>query len=205
MTQPDSSQDGGTGQQGGDPSGTGGQQGSQGSQGGNQQDLDSPKFSQKWANDFEARLRREYNAKLEKDKELIDKGKEYEGLLAESRPLSERVEALSGTVAEKDATIANKDLQIRRQQLAWEAGLPPAIGRRVQGNTEDEIRADIDALKKELPQLGVGQQQQSGSGLRPNPQQGAPSTGDTNRTGSLDAGRDLWSKRHGDKKTNAAV
>lgn len=210
MTQPNGGQqqDTGTGQQQdtGQQQGGGSQQGGTGQQGpgsGQQQDLDAPKFSQKWANDFEARLRREYATKADKDKELIERGKEYEALLAESQPLSERVETLSGAVAEKDNTIASKDLEIRRLQLAWDAGLPPAVGRRVVGNNDDEINADIEALKRDLNLTGTGQQQrQGGSGVRPNPQQGVPSSGDTNRTGNVDAGRSLWEQKHG-KKANA--
>lgn len=174
-------------------------------QGGGQQqqsDLDTPKFTQKQYNDFEARTRREYQQKLDRDKELIEKGKEYEGLLAESQPLSERISAVSAESAQKDSTIASKDTQILRMQLAWDAGLPPAIGRRVQGNTEDEIKADIEDLKKDMAAAGVPAGG-SGGGLRPNLQQGVPSP-DNNRTGSVSAGRDLWATKHG-KKADAAT
>lgn len=204
MTTPDNGgqQDGGNQQQDG---GAGGQQGTpqggQGGKGGQQQDLDAPKFSQKWANDFEARLRRDYSEKADKDKALIEKGKEYEALLAESQPLSERVQSLSVESAQKDSTIAEKDLTIRRLQLAYEAGLPPALGRRVQGKTEEEIRADIEDLKKDLANSGGGQGQGQGGGLRPNPQQGAPSP-DSNRQGSVSAGRSLWEQKH--QKADAA-
>lgn len=206
MTTPDPGQQqqegGNKPQDGGTQSGSQQQSGQGGGQ--QQDDLKTPKFSQADVNRIEANVRREYQEKAARDKELIEKGKEYQTLLAESQPLSERVQTLSAESAQKDTTIADKDLTIRRLQLAWEAGLPPAIGRRVQGKAEDEIRADIDALKQELPQLSAGQQQQHGSGVRPNPQQGVPSSGDTNRTGSAEAGRDLWNKRHG-KKTDAAV
>lgn len=167
-----------------------------------QQDLDTPKFSQKWVNDFEARTRREYTQKAERDKELIEKGKKFEQQEQEQQPLSERVSTLSAESAQKDTTIASKDLQITRMQLAWDAGLPPAIGRRVQGNTEDEIKADIEYLKGELTAQGVTTPP-VGGGLRPNPQQGAPSS-NNDRASSADAGRDLWNKRHG-QKTNAAT
>lgn len=188
-------------QQGGQPANQQTQNGGQGQGSGGKQDDNTPKFTQADYNRFEAQIRREYASKAERDKDLIEKGKEYEGLLAESRPLSERVETLSGVVAERDQTIATKDLTITRMQLAWEAGLPPALGERVQGNTVDEIKADIEKLKGFTT---AQQQQQQGPGIRPNPQQGVPSQGDPNRTGSVDAGRDLWAKRHG-KKTDAAV
>lgn len=193
---------GGRGGTTGQPQQSGGTQQSQpGDQAGGQQqqhDDNTPKFTQADYNRFEANIRREYAQKAERDKALIEKGKAAEAMEQEARPLSERVEALSGTVAEKDQTIAQKDLAITRMQLAWDAGLPPAIGRRVTGNTVDEINADIEALKRDLNL--TGQQQQQGAGVRPNPQQGVPSAGDTHRTGSVDAGRDLFDKRHGKKE-----
>lgn len=178
------------------------QQQSDSGQSGQQQKPDNePRFTQADINRLEATFKREYQSKRQRDEELIEKGKRLEQQEQEQQPLSERVTALSAESAQKDSALASKDTQILRMQLAWDAGLPPAIGRRVQGNTEDEIKADIESLKADLTASGTVYGQ--GSGLRPNPQQGAPST-NNDRTGSLSAGRDLWSKRHG-KKTDAAT
>lgn len=199
MTQPDSPQQ--PPEQQPPPPTSPGQPSDKPKPGDQQQDLNAPQFSQNYLNSFEAKVRREHEVKAQRDKELIEKGKEYEGLLADAQPLTEQLKSASAEGATKDATIAEKDLTIRRLQLAWESGLPPAIGRRVQGKTEDEIKADIESLKADLaasgaPAPGV-------PGLRPNPQQGVPSP-DANRTGSESAGRDLWASRHG-KKQDAAT
>lgn len=180
--------------------GTGSPQGSNGNQGGGQQqDENAPKFTQADYNRFEARIRHQYEQKAEADKALIEKGKQVAQQEQEQKPLAERLQSISAESAQKDSTIAAKDLTITRIQLAWEAGLPPALGERVQGTTVDEIKADIEKLKAFAQPAGP----QTGGGLRPNPQQGAPSV-ENNRTGSVTAGRDLWSQRHGEKKVDAA-
>ncbi|HJT93881.1 MAG TPA: hypothetical protein VJ777_18450 [Mycobacterium sp.] len=175
-----------------------------GKQGGDaqQDDLDSPKFSQRHYNNFEANLRREYAQKRAADEALINKGKQLEQQEQEQQPLSERVSTLSTEKAALDSQLSSTRLEKMRLEMAYDAGLPPALGRRVQGNTREEIEADIEALKQAgfggTQQQGAGGQQQ-GSGVKPNQQQGMPSA-DNQRTGSVSSGRDLFKDRHGKKE-----
>lgn len=197
MTTPDTKpEDGGTPQ--GDPPKPGENQG-----GGQRQDDSTPKFTQADYNRFEATVRHNYQRQAEKDAELIAKGKKFEAMEQEQKPLSEQIQSISAESAQKDGVIAEKDRAITRLNLAWEAGLPPALGRRVVGNTEDEIKADIEAIKNDMAAAGVPAGT-PGGGLRPNPQQGAPSP-DQKRSGSTAAGRELWEQRHGKKKADAAT
>lgn len=174
-------------------------------QGGGQQGLDEPKFTQRDLNNMEARFKREYRERREADDALIELGRQAQEALDAKRPLEERVATLT---SERDGAVKDQgDLKVenRRMWLAGQARLHPDLWDRVRGNTDDEINADIETLKKFAP---ADEQQQNGNqggqqdrGPAPNPQQGH-SSGNPNATGSIAAGRDLHARRHGKQSAN---
>jgi len=173
--------------------------GSGGAGGGQPQDGERT-FTQREVNALEKRFKDEYRTKRESDEELIELGRKAKEALDAKRPLEERVATITG----ENATITKErdDLKTEnlRMKLAGKARLHPDLWDRVRGDTEDAINADIETLKKFSPaEQGDGHQPGSGPGLRPNPQQGLPQ-GDPNAQGSVAAGRDLHSRRHGQKQ-----
>lgn len=163
-----------------------------------QPDLDEKKFSQREYNAFEANVKRQYQSKSERDKELIEKGKKYEAAEAENQPLAERVSTLSTQQAQTERERDEARKQANIYKMAATAGLDPVLWDRVRGNTDDEIAADIETLKP-LSSNGTtppaGSTQQPG-GPAPNRQQGNPSQND-GKTGSVADGRSLFKQRAG--------
>jgi histone deacetylase complex regulatory component SIN3 len=162
-----------------------------------QPDLDEKKFSQREYNAFEANIKRQYQNRSERDKELIEKGKQFEAAEAENQPLAERVSTLSTQQAETARERDEALKQAKVYKMAAEAQLDPVLWDRVRGNTDDEIAADIETLKPlssngTTPPAGT---QQPG-GPAPNRQQGTPSQND-GKTGSVADGRSLFKQRAG--------
>lgn len=62
-----------------------------------------------------------------------------------------RAEAEAQRAAELEGRIRAQELAMMRQRIAGAKGLPPALAERLQGETEEEITADADALLKALP------------------------------------------------------
>lgn len=62
-----------------------------------------------------------------------------------------RAEAEAGRAAELEARIKAQETAMVRQRIATAKGLPLALAERLQGETEEEIIADADALLKVLP------------------------------------------------------
>lgn len=95
-------------------------------------------------------------------KPLADKARELEEAgKSELEKLTERL-----TAAEKAAEKASTDRA--RLAVALEKGLPAALVTRLQGSTEDELRADADALLSLIPQAP-----QVPTTPKPDPSQGA--------------------------------
>lgn len=162
-------------------------------------------FTQEDFNKFEARTKREYREKAERDAELIELGKTAKEALDAKRPLEERVTTVSTELATTQRERDEVKAENRRYKLAATAKLDPLLWDRVRGTTEEEILADIETLK---PLNSVQQQADSppAGGQRrlpqPNPQQGNPSPGG-GKVGSTQAGRDLYNQRHGIKQDAA--
>jgi len=71
--------------------------------------------------------------------------------------------------AQREAAIAAmKDIQVKglKQQVASEIGLPNGLALRLQGETEDEIRADAAALFATLPKAGAPKLDGGAGGVR---------------------------------------
>lgn len=161
------------------------------------QDLDEKKFSQREYNAFEASIKRQYQNRSDRDKDLIEKGKKFEAAEAENQPLAERVSTLSASQAQAERERDEARKQANIYKMAATAGLDPVLWDRVRGETDDEIAADIETLKPlssngTTPPAGT---QQPG-GPAPNRQQGTPSSND-GKTGSVASGRDLFKQRAG--------
>lgn len=60
------------------------------------------------------------------------------------------VDDLRAELERMKADLAAKDAALLRQRIASEVNLPPRLAARLQGNTEEELRADAEALKSEL-------------------------------------------------------
>jgi len=148
-------------------------------------------------------VKREYREKAERDADLIEKGKKLEAQEQEQQPLAERVSTQATAIAERDQKITALEADKIRYREAAIAGLDPVLWDRIRGNTEDEIKADIETLKP----VGTGGATPPATpgtpGRSPIRQQGVPSEAD-GKTGSLDAGRDLFkSKRAGNRQEPA--
>jgi hypothetical protein len=57
------------------------------------------------------------------------------------------VDDLRAKLERLEADLAAKDAALLRQQIASEYQLPPVLAKRLEGSTEDELRADAEALK----------------------------------------------------------
>lgn len=90
---------------------------------------------------------RETTEKTAKEKELADQ-QQYKTLA------EQRAQELADIKAE-NARLQKSALQ---QKVAAEVGLPPKFADRLKGSTEEEMKADAEDLKKELP---AAQQQQT--------------------------------------------
>jgi len=123
----------------------------------------------------QAELDRILGERLARERE---KYQDYDQLKAASEELKKLKEAQMSEIekaktaaAEVEAKLKAKEAEVEalrveqlRARLVTEAGLPVALASRVRGTTEDEIKADIEELKKLVKPAGSGP---LGSGTSP--------------------------------------
>lgn len=94
------------------------------------------------------RQAREYRRRVN---ELEDAGKsETDRLAAQAKRSAEEAEQHARRVAELEGEIARRDLDQLKRDIAAESGLPPSAAHRLQGTDRRSLRADAEALAKEL-------------------------------------------------------
>jgi hypothetical protein len=94
------------------------------------------------ANDLEARL-----SKIESDKKAAD-----EDELAKKGEWQKIAEQRAAEKAALEAKLAEQERAALRLKVGVAAGLPAALIERLQGTTEDELKADAETLKSLVPQ-----------------------------------------------------
>jgi multidrug efflux pump subunit AcrA (membrane-fusion protein) len=99
---------------------------------------------------------------LKKDAEELRKRREAE--MSEAEKAKAAKEEAEAKLKAKEAELEALRLEQLRTRLVTEAGLPIALASRVRGTTEDEIKADIEELKKLVGPAGKGP---VGSGTNP--------------------------------------
>lgn len=150
-----------------------------------------PKFTQADVNAIMAKVRNEEQAKLKRDQEKAQAETEAKRL-QEQGEFQKLYEAAQATVAEKDARIAELEQSIAQKErdalcarVGAEYKLPPNLISRLKGETEEEIKADAEALQKDIappaaPLLDMG----NGNGrFKPSPEEAVKrlqATGDYN-------------------------
>ena len=111
---------------------------------------------------------------------------DQERVVAERDSLREQYEQATATVAAKDATIL-------RYEVAAEQGLTLAQARRLIGTTREELLADAEAFKAELPAPAAPEAPRN---PRPNPAAGAGGESTGRATTVADARADYLAKRN---------
>jgi len=95
------------------------------------------------------------------DKSISKVKKEYEGKLSEMEKQlaeerkskmseEEKAEARAKEIEARDKLIAERERKLTIIEALTDAGLPKDFANRISGNTEDEIKDDVQALKKFL-------------------------------------------------------
>ena len=83
--------------------------------------------------------------------ELSKKTSEYETQIAnytnQFKELSEKYEAQTKALAEKDAKIQSYELQSVKLRVSHEFGIPYELASRLNGTNEDEIKKDAELMK----------------------------------------------------------
>jgi chromosome segregation ATPase len=116
--------------------------------------------------DKERELRREAEANARQYRrriaDLEDAGKsENDRLASQLKRTQDDADEHKRRVAELEGEIARRDLDQLKRDVAAEAGLPPSVASRLQGTDRRSLRADAEALSKELGDsqqghLGIG-------------------------------------------------
>ena len=101
----------------------------------------------------------DYDA-LKAAKAELDKLKE--GQMSELDKAKQGLGAAQAKVTELEAKIKAMELSALKARLAAAAGLPSELADRIRGDDETAIKADIEVLKKVIPQKPAG-----GSGMPP--------------------------------------
>ncbi len=101
-------------------------------------------------------------------KELRPKAKQAEELSAAQKAKAEaemtEVQKLSARLAETETALKSERRTAQMSEIASRLGLPPALAKRLQGETPEEIEADAKALLETLPKPA-----KPGPGIIPNP------------------------------------
>lgn len=104
---------------------------------------------------------RKHEDRAKENAEAAERVKELEAKLAETgtdtEKLARTVEDLKAQVAEGEAARKNAELTALKVRIGAEKGLPPEFTGRVQGDDEESISADVDALVAAIPNV-AGQQ-----------------------------------------------
>jgi Sec-independent protein translocase protein TatA len=98
----------------------------------------------KEAAEYRVKAKEADEARRKRDADEAEAGK---AKLREEKKYDELVKQLEAEKAAREAEL----LALRRRAIASEAGLPAELAARLVGTTDDEIKADAEALKKLLP------------------------------------------------------
>ena len=77
-----------------------------------------------------------------------DYSKKIDELTKSSTDYTSQIESLNKSIAEKDNQIKNYETNSVKMRIALSAGLPFEMASRLNGSTEEEIKADADNLVK---------------------------------------------------------
>lgn len=184
----------------------------QGGQGGGVQ---TTMFTQDQVNHFNAEARRGALNSFFKDlgldtvpdpkdlKGVLDKASEYDKLQDGQKNEVQRLTDQLSDSTKKAERVPALEAELERARIAADAGLKSKFWKFVEGKTEDEIKASVADIKKDIrgtdesDDQDEGQQQQQGAGGRPpapNPQQGRG--GGQPQSKNLQAGADAYRARH---------
>lgn len=84
-------------------------------------------------------------------KRQADEAKAKEKELADQSKFKELAEQYQAERDKLQAEIGKLTLDALRSKIAADAGLPPSFAARLQGTTEDELKADAETLKADMP------------------------------------------------------
>lgn len=144
-----------------------------------QEERDARRTAEETARDLQAQLDA-INAGAGKQA-AADAGGDEEGWRQQIAELQSRLDAADAAREAAEEAARKAALDKLRTDRAAEKGLHPALARKLDGKTVEDIDAEIDEL---LPLLHQGP--------RPNPQQGNPSQA---RGGSMSAGRERYAAK----------
>lgn len=103
--------------------------------------LEDKRQANKEAQETKKRLRDLESAKEAAERQALEEQSQFKSLYEKEKANREKLEA------ESNARL----MSLLREKIGLQAGLPEALVSRLQGATEDEIRADAEALKAALP------------------------------------------------------
>lgn len=108
---------------------------------------------------IEARLKREREKyvdyeDLKKAKDELDDLKK--GQMTEQEKLKAELEKAQAAASEASAKTAALELERTKEKVCREAGLPDGFADRLKGATEEELKADAEAMKKLVPAAPKG-------------------------------------------------
>lgn len=181
---------------------------------GGQQPAPLPMFTQEQVNSFAAQEKRGAVGSFFKELgfDTVPSKEELTAAIQAQRSQQGDVQRLTGELeAAKGFKTQAETLQqtVLRQQIAGDLSLPPRFWKFVDGATEDEIKASVQGLFKDLnltpPGEGTGQQppQQDQPGAprppAPAPQQGT-GTGTPPPAKTMESGAAAYHAKHGNKK-----
>lgn len=101
-----------------------------------------------------------WKAQAEKNQRLLDKTSQQietlkaqmERMQTEDREqIEQSIEELKAEAEAAKAEAETERVNLMRVRIAGQVGIPDALAARLQGSTEDEIRADAEAIKAALP------------------------------------------------------
>lgn len=117
----------------------------------------SKQFSQDQVNKFVADERRKLEAKAKADAQKAAQDAE-QAALEKNAEFQKLYEAEKQKVAALEQQVKQLHIQALRAKIGIEVGLPPEISDRLQGDTEEEVRADAEKLKAVLPKQPDGEE-----------------------------------------------
>ena len=118
-------------------------------------------FTQAELNNLLAKERRDTEARFEGFDDFKSKATQFDQLNESTKSDIQRANETAADMAAKfdasQADVRKLNIQLERQQIAAEKNLPAAMWKRVQGDTKEEIAADVDDLLKSYgPTRGGG-------------------------------------------------